>query len=128
MRNLAKVALDFDTYYSLGFTPGHSGSGRLYDIKVQVRDASGNLVTTATNTITLSIGTNPSSGTLSGTLARAAVAGVATFNDISIDKVGTGYTLDAAASGLSSAGSAAWWRARCSLSTHHTSAFESRRS
>jgi VWFA-related protein len=33
---LNRVARDFDTYYSLGFTPSHSGSGRLFDIEVRV--------------------------------------------------------------------------------------------
>ncbi len=33
---LARMATDFDTYYSLGFTPSHSGSGRLFDLEVRV--------------------------------------------------------------------------------------------
>ena len=45
--------------------------------------------------MTLAIGTNPERGTLSGTLTSAAVAGVATFAGISINKPGTGYTLKA---------------------------------
>src|SRR5205823_3960011 len=44
--------------------------------------------------ITISIGSNPSGGTLSGTLTQTTDAtGVATFNDLSIDKAGSGYTL-----------------------------------
>ena len=77
-------------------------------IKVQVQDAGGNLVLTATDSITLAINSNPASGTLSGTLTAAAVSGEATFNDISIDKVGSGYTLDATASGLTTATSASF--------------------
>jgi len=77
-------------------------------VKVQVHDAGGNLVPTATDSITLAINSNPSSGTLSGTLVVAAVSGEATFSDISIDKVGTGYTLDATAGGLSAATSASF--------------------
>src|SRR2546421_611274 len=46
----------------------------------------GNTVTTATTSITLAIGTNPASGTLAGTTTVAAVSGVATFSDLSIDK------------------------------------------
>lgn len=53
-----------------------------------------------TGTVTLKIGTNPSGGTLSGTLTQTAVAGVATFNDLSINAVGTGYTLVASATGI----------------------------
>src|SRR5438128_8376932 len=47
----------------------------------------------------MSIGTNPSTGTLSGTKTVAAVAGVATFPGLSIDKAGTGYTLTATGAG-----------------------------
>jgi VWFA-related protein len=34
---LERVASDFDTYYSLGYSPAHSGSGRYYKLKVQVK-------------------------------------------------------------------------------------------
>jgi VWFA-related protein len=34
---LDRVASDFGTYYSLGYTPGHGGSGRFYRIEVKVR-------------------------------------------------------------------------------------------
>jgi len=75
-------------------------------IKVQVKDANGKLVNTATDSITLAIGTNSAGGKLGGTLTVAAVGGEATFGDISIDKAGSGYTLVASASGLTSATSA----------------------
>jgi len=77
-------------------------------IEVQVHDAGGNLISAATDSITLAIGTNPSSGTLSGTLVVAAVSGEATFSDISIDNTGTGYTLTANAGGLTGATSASF--------------------
>src|SRR5205814_8097473 len=47
-----------------------------------------------------------STGTLSGTKTVAAVAGVASFSGLSIDKAGTGYTLTA--TGAGSATSAAF--------------------
>ncbi len=74
-------------------------------LQVAVQDTLGNTVA-ATNVITIAIGTNPAGGTLSGTLSRSAVGGVATFGDLSINKVGTGYTLKAAATGLTGATSA----------------------
>jgi hypothetical protein len=77
-------------------------------VQVTVRDVSGNLATTATNAITIAIGTNPGSGTLSGTATANAVAGVATFSNLSINTAGTGYTLTAAAAGLTSATSSAF--------------------
>ncbi|MEE9533078.1 MAG: hypothetical protein V3W06_01560, partial [Acidimicrobiia bacterium] len=75
-------------------------------IKVELRDANGNLSKDATDSITLAIGTNPASGTPSGTLTVAAVAGIATFSDISIDNQGTGYTLTADSGALTGATSA----------------------
>jgi len=65
-----------------------------------VQDALGNTVTTATDNVTLAIATNPANGTLSGTVAVAAVNGIATFNNLSIDLQGLGYTIDASAPGL----------------------------
>jgi len=78
-------------------------------VKVTVQDAQGNTVTSATNGITVAItsGTGPSGAVLGGTLTQAAVAGVATFANLTIDKVGAGYTLTATATGLTSATSSA---------------------
>ncbi|MBI2795350.1 MAG: Ig-like domain-containing protein [Gemmatimonadetes bacterium] len=95
----------------LAFTtspPASSAAGVAFatSVVVQVQDAAGNLVPTATSTVTLSIGTNPGGGTLAGTVSLAAVGGVATFPGLSINKSGAGYTLSAAASGLTPAGSA----------------------
>jgi hypothetical protein len=69
-------------------------------VEVAIQDQFGNLVTGATTSITAAIASNPAGGSLSGTTTQAAVAGVATFSGLSIDKAGGGYTLDAIASGL----------------------------
>jgi hypothetical protein len=66
-------------------------------VQVEIRDQFGNRVTSATHNITLAIGANPGGGTLSGSTTIAAVAGVATFSNLSINQVGTGYTLTASA-------------------------------
>jgi hypothetical protein len=63
-------------------------------VTVLVEDAGGNLVS-STASITLAIGTNPSGGTLGGTVTMAASGGIATFNNLTIDKPGTGYILTA---------------------------------
>ena len=77
-------------------------------VAVTIEDASGNPVTTATNAVTMAIGTNPSSGTLTGTLTVNAVAGVATFANLSINAAGSGYTLAASATGLTGSTSSAF--------------------
>lgn len=88
-----------NTAYGAIITPG---------VQVTVQDTFGNTATGATNVVTLGIGTNPSTGTLGGTVSVAAVAGVATFSTLNIDKAGNGYTLAASASGLTGATSAAF--------------------
>jgi len=76
--------------------------------EVTVQDSKGTTVTSSAASITVSIGTNPGGGTLSGTTARAAVNGVVSFPGLSINKTGTGYTLHAASAGLTAADSSAF--------------------
>jgi Kelch motif len=75
-------------------------------VKVTAQDAFGNTVTAFKGNIAMAIGTNPGGGALSGTTAIAAVGGVATFSNLRIDKVGTGYTLRATSGTLTAAISA----------------------
>src|SRR5439155_1309025 len=72
-------------------------------VQVAARDAQGNLVSAFAGSVTVALGTNPSGGTLAGTTTVTAAGGVATFGTLSVDKVGTGYTLTATAPGLSGA-------------------------
>jgi hypothetical protein len=67
-------------------------------VKVRVEDSAGNLDTTSSRNVSLAIASNPASGTLSGTTTVAAVNGIATFNNLSINKAGNGYTLTASSS------------------------------
>jgi hypothetical protein len=72
-------------------------------VTVRVLDVANNLVPTSSDPVSIAIGTNPGSGTLSGTVTRNAVNGVATFDDLKINKVGNGYTLTAASGSLTGA-------------------------
>ena len=51
------------------------------------------------DTVTLSLSTNPGGGTLSGTLTLTLSGGLATFSDLAIDQPGAGYTLHATVGG-----------------------------
>jgi hypothetical protein len=75
-------------------------------VTVEILDAQNNRVTTAVDLVNLVIEANPGGGTLDGTLPQAAVAGLATFADLTIDHIGVGYTLRAEAVGLTPATSA----------------------
>jgi len=87
--------------YQLVFTtqPGNTGAGLPITpaVVVTAEDSSNNPFTSFTGGITLAIGAGP--GTLSGTLTQNAVAGVATFSDLSINKIANGYKLTASPSG-----------------------------
>ena len=72
-------------------------------VQVAILDATGNIVTTATDAVTIAIGANPGGGGLFGTVTRNAVNGIATFNDLSIERAGNGYTLVANSGSLTPA-------------------------
>lgn len=75
-------------------------SSAMAPVQVAVEDAAGQTVAGRTDAITLRIGNNPGGATLGGQFTRNAENGVATFSDLTLDKVGDGYTLTASASGL----------------------------
>jgi hypothetical protein len=73
-------------------------------VQVQVEDADGNLVTNATNVVTLALTTGVGLG---GTLTATAQNGIASFSNLTVGTAGT-YTLLATSTGLTSATSAAF--------------------
>src|SRR6059058_4064826 len=77
-------------------------------VKVRALDALGNPAPSFTGSVRIAPGNNPGGATLSGTTPVAAVSGVATFFDLSLNKTGTGYTLTASASGFAPVTSAAF--------------------
>lgn len=80
--------------------PGSVGAGSSFGLVISA-ETSGNIVDSSyTANVTIAIGTNPGSGTLSGTVTIAAVSGVATFSGLSINNSGTGYTLTATSGSL----------------------------
>src|SRR5439155_1237644 len=77
-------------------------------VQVTAQDAQGNTATGFTGSVTVALGANPGGGTLSGTTTTAAVAGVASFANLRINRTGTGYTLGASATGIAPGTSAAF--------------------
>lgn len=73
------------------------------DVRVEVRDAAGNRVPTSTAPVTMSLGANPGGAVLSGTRTVNAVAGVASFTNLRINRAGEGYALRAESPGLTDA-------------------------
>ncbi len=76
-----------------------AGSSIAPAVRVTLEDAYGNTVDADNTTnVTLALGANPGTSTLGGTLTRTVSAGVATFADLTVDDVATGYTLTATSS------------------------------
>jgi alpha-tubulin suppressor-like RCC1 family protein len=67
-------------------------------VKVALQTAGGATIAGATDQVTVSLGQNTVGAKLSGTLTRAAVDGIVTFDDLEIDLPGT-YTLIVTAAG-----------------------------
>ena len=75
-------------------------------VSVAIQNASGITMTSVTAAVTLGLGANPHGGTLAGPTTVNAVAGVATFSNLTVDRPWTGYTLVATAPGFIGATSA----------------------
>ncbi|MBI5832809.1 MAG: M6 family metalloprotease domain-containing protein [Armatimonadetes bacterium] len=68
--------------------------------RLQLLDAYGNVAANdSATTVDLTLGSNPTSATLAGTLTATAQAGLVAFGDLSVNRVGTGYTLLASSTG-----------------------------
>lgn len=87
------------TATALSATAGASIGG----LEVNLRDARGRTVTSATDEVTLSLAAGPGDAVLEGTLTARAVEGVVRFTEVVLKKAGTGYQLKVEAAGLEGA-------------------------
>jgi hypothetical protein len=72
-------------------------------MKASIEDPYGNVVTTATGTVNVAFANNPTGATLGGTTGVIASQGVASFTNLTINKTGSGYTLQVTSTGLTPA-------------------------
>ncbi len=80
--------------------PNTANVGQLISPAVEVvaKDSLGGTDTTFTGTISIGLTNNSTGAALNGTPSRRAVKGIASFDDLAVDKAGT-YTLQASTSG-----------------------------
>jgi hypothetical protein len=83
--------------------PASVTAGSPFGLTVTAEDSSGTVDTSFSGTVTVTLFNNPGGATLGGTLSVMAQSGVATFSDLTLDKVGTGYTLLVSGDGVASA-------------------------
>jgi hypothetical protein len=75
-------------------------AGNPFAFSLLAEDPFGNLATNFTGSVSLALGANPGGAVLGGTLTATPSAGIVTFSGLTLDKVGTGYTLQVSASGF----------------------------
>lgn len=95
--------LEFTTQPSSGTAGSLVGA-----VQVSSVNSLGQTDTSFSGTISISLGSNPSSATLGGTTSIAASFGVATFSDLTVSAAGANYTLVASSSGFSNVTSASF--------------------
>jgi hypothetical protein len=83
--------------------PGSVLAGGLISMAVSAEDAQGNVATSFSGKVTVALANNPGGSTLGGTLTVTANQGVAVFSDLTLNKSGTGYTLQATTPNLTAA-------------------------
>jgi hypothetical protein len=74
-----------------------------FTLKASIEDQYGNVVTTASGTVSVAFATNPTGATLGGTTSVTVSQGVASFTNLTINKTGSGYTLQVSSGSLTPA-------------------------
>ena len=83
--------------------PETVSAGAAFVIQAAIEDQYGNVVTTATNSVTVSLASNPGGSTLGGTTTASAVGGYVTFSNLTLNRRGKGYKIRLTSAGLTSA-------------------------
>jgi len=74
-----------------------------FTMKASLEDPYGNVVTTASGTVSVALANNPTGATLGGTTSVTVSQGVASFTNLTINKTGSGYTLQVSSGSLTPA-------------------------
>lgn len=96
------------TKLGLSLQPVSSVAGQALRVTVRLLDADDAVVTASDREVAVALAGSPVGVTLSGTKAITTSSGVATFADLSLDKVGSGYTLVFTSAGIDGVTSAAF--------------------
>lgn len=73
-----------------------------FSLAVTAEDSLGNVATSFTGNVAVALSTNPSGGSLGGSLTVAAINGIAAFSGLTIDQAGLVYAIQAMSGGLTS--------------------------
>ncbi len=90
-------------FFIFGQPPADVTAGNGFSVQAAIEDPYGNLVTSATNTVSLALSSNPGMTSLGGTLSVTPSQGDVTFSGLTLTKAAAGYTLQVSSSGLTAA-------------------------
>ena len=76
--------------------------GQSFGLTITAEDAYNNVISGFSGSVTLALVSNPGNSTLSGTTTITAVNGVAVFTSLTLNQLGSGYTLDAVSGSFTS--------------------------
>lgn len=94
--------------YGMAGSTSVVGPANLSTVGVEIKDAYFNIVASSNASVTIALAQGSPSAQLAGTLTRQAINGNASFTDLHLGTVGTGYRLVATSAGLPSATSIAF--------------------
>ncbi len=94
--------------YTLSAGSGIAGAPIATGWVIQARDAQANLVTGFSGPVTVVLSNGPGGATLGGTTTVNAVGGIATFANLTVNRIASSWVLIASSPGLTSAASAAF--------------------
>src|SRR5207249_4649464 len=106
------------------------GGTAMQPLRVAIQDSLGNTLTHASAPVTVALAANPTEATLLGTTTVETVDGIATFADLRVDAIGSGYALAVTSPGRAGATSSpfavqvtfafvdAGTRVSCGVTTH----------
>ena len=83
-----------------GGPPSSVAAGGLFGFTVMAEDAGGNLLSGANQNVTIALANNPGGSTLGGATTLALSSGISIFSGLSLNRVGTGYQIQASTAGL----------------------------
>jgi hypothetical protein len=103
MTNSFTVSAGAATQLVVTAQPPSVTAGAGFGLTVTAEDPFGNVDPSFAGSVALALASNPGGATLGGALTATAAGGVATFSGLTLNSLGTGYTLKATSTGLAAA-------------------------
>ncbi len=94
------------THLQVVQSPASAAAGTSFNVTIEALDAFGNVASSFSGPVTLSLATSPGNAVLNGVTSAQASAGVVTFSGLSLTRAGSNYTLKATSGSMTGTTSA----------------------